>query len=325
MHFIRPALAPLLLFAAIAACTGRTTKTSAPSPNDGSALPPGVEAISLLGDTLRTFPLSDAARKTYERQLAQARRASERAPENVDSIISLGRRIAYLGRLREAIDVYSRGISLYPKNPWLYRHRGHRYVSVRDFDRAITDLERATTLIAGTADEVEPDGQPNARNTPIGTLHSNVAYHLGLAYYLKGDYAHALPVYQRDFAAATNEDRRASVAYWLYLTLRKLGRDADATAILRTFGPETHVIENVEYVKLLRLFKGELPADSVFAGASSGEMSVGDATAAYGVAQWNSLAGRSAEADRIYRRLIAGGQWGSFGYIAAEAELARSR
>ena len=127
----------------------------------------------------------------YESQLAEAKAAYDRAPTNADSIIWYARRLGYLGRIREAIDVYTRGIALYPDNPWLYRHRGHRYISVRELDRAAADLERATSLTQGKPDQVEPDGQPNARNMPIGTLHSNIAYHLALAYYLKGDFARA--------------------------------------------------------------------------------------------------------------------------------------
>ena len=30
----------------------------------------------------------------------------------------------------------------------MYRHRGHRYISIREFDRAIDDLEKASKLIA---------------------------------------------------------------------------------------------------------------------------------------------------------------------------------
>src|SRR5207249_2961747 len=118
-----------------------------------SPLPPGVEAISFLGDTLRTLPLSPDTRARYERQLADARAAYDHTPTNADSIIWLGRRLAYLGRNRDAIDVYTRGIALYPTNPWLYRHRGHRYITVRELDHAIADLERAAALVAGKPDE----------------------------------------------------------------------------------------------------------------------------------------------------------------------------
>ena len=161
--------------------------------------------------------MSADARARAEQQLDQARAAFRRDSTNVDSIIWLGRRLAYLGRFRESIDVYSKGIARYPTNAWLYRHRGHRYITVRQLDRAIADLERAQSLVKGQPDQIEPDGQPNAQNTPIGTLHSNIAYHLGLAYYLKGDYARAVPLYQHEMAAATNDDRRVSTAHWLYM------------------------------------------------------------------------------------------------------------
>jgi tetratricopeptide (TPR) repeat protein len=289
------------------------------------ALPPGVQAISLLGDTLRTLPLAPATLQRYEQQLAEARAAHERAPGNADSIVWLGRRLAYLGRIRDAIDVYTQGIALHPDDPWLYRHRGHRFISVRELDRAIADLERATQLASGAPDQVEPDGQPNARNIPIGTLQSNIAYHLGLAHYLKGDFARAVPVYRRELDDARNDDRRVSTAHWLYMSLRRLSRDEEAAAVLAPIRRDMEVIENDAYHRLLLLYKGELPIDSVLAITPEGEMSVTDATAAYGVGNWHLYNGRPAEAEAVFRRIVAGGQWGAFGYIAAEAELARTR
>jgi tetratricopeptide (TPR) repeat protein len=304
---------------AIGASACRAGSASRPTP----ALPAGVQAISFLGDTLRTLPLSADTRARYEAQLAEAKAAYDRSPTNVDSIIWYGRRLGYLGRIREAIDVYTRGIALYPNNAWLYRHRGHRYISVRELDRAAADLERATALTRGKPDEVEPDGQPNARNTPIGTLQSNIAYHLGLAYYLKGDFARAVPVYRQEIADARNDDRLVSTAHWLYMSLRRLGRDADAAAVLAPIRRQMNVIENDTYHRLLLLYKGELPVDSVLSVGPTGEMSVTDATGAYGVGNWHLYNGRRSDAERVFRRILGGGQWGAFGYIAAEAELAR--
>ena len=289
------------------------------------AIPAGAQAISFLGDTLRTLPLSGETRTRYEAQLAEAKAAYDHAPTNVDSIIWYGRRLGYLGRIREAIDVYSRGIALYPDNPWLYRHRGHRYISVRELSRAAADLERATALTSGKPDEVEPDGQPNARNMPIGTLQSNIAYHLALAYYLQGDFARALPVYRRELAEARNDDRRVSTAHWLYMALRRLGRDNEAADVLTPIRRDMNVVENETYHRLLLLYKGELPVDSVLTVGPSGEMSVTDATGAYGVGNWHLYNGRRTDAERVFRRILAGGQWGAFGYIAAEAEIARMR
>jgi hypothetical protein len=313
-------LLPFISFPVAIACG--TTQHSTPQPVSAS-LPSGVQAISFLGDTLRTFPLAPETKARYEAQLAAAKAAYDHAPTNVDSIIWYGRRLGYLGRLREAIDIYSRGITRYPDNPWLYRHRGHRYLSVRELDRAAADLERATALTRGKPDEVEPDGQPNAKNSPIGTLQSNIAYHLALAYYLKGDFARAVPVYRQEIADARNDDRIVSTAHWLYMSLRRLGRATEAAQVLVPIRRDMNVIENDTYHRLLLLYKGELPVDSVLTVGPSGEMSVTDATGAYGVGNWHLYNGRRTEAERVFRRILAGGQWGAFGYIAAEAEIAR--
>jgi tetratricopeptide (TPR) repeat protein len=310
---------------ALAAVLATAACATPPASQSEGSLPAGVQAISLLGDTLRALPIGDETRTRYESQLAEAKAAYDRAPTNVDSIIWYGRRLAYVGRIREAIDVYSRGIALYPDDPWLYRHRGHRYISVRELDRAVADLERAATLVEGKPDVVEPDGQPNAQNTPIGTLHSNIAYHLALAYYLKGHFARAVPVYQRELADARNDDRRVSTAHWLYMSLRRLGRDAEAAQVLVPVRRDMTVIENDTYHHLLLLYKGEMPVDSVLRVGPTGEMSVTDATGAYGVGNWHLYSGRRADAERVFRQILAGGQWGAFGYIAAEAELARMR
>ena len=159
--------------------------------------PAPFQAVSLLGDTLRTLPMSAATRARYEAQRDTAWRHYQAAPANMDSLIWYARRLGYLGQLREAIAVYTRGVALAPDNPWLYRHRGHRYLSVRDFPAAIRDLERAAALTQGKPDEVEPDGQPNPAGIPIGTLQSNIGYHLALAYYLHGVRGGHMAVVQR--------------------------------------------------------------------------------------------------------------------------------
>jgi membrane dipeptidase len=283
------------------------------------------EAVSMLGDSLRTVPISATTRARYETQLADAKRAYDRTPSNADSIIWYARRLGYLGRFRESIAIYTKGIALQPNNPWFYRHRGHRYISIRQFDKAIADLTQAARLVAGKPDEVEPDGQPNAQNSPIGTLHSNIDYHLALAYYLQGRYAQALPIYQREMAGAKNDDRRVSIAYWNWLALKRLKRDADARALLEPFSASTRVIENDSYKTLLLLFKGDISADSALRVAGTDSGSVPFVTIGYGVASWMQLNGRAGQGAGVLTRILNGGQWPAFGYAAAEADMARLR
>ena len=88
----------------------------------------------------------------------------------------------------------------------MYCHRGHRYLSIRTFDLAVRDWEKAAELTRGKPDVVPPDGIPNAQGIPTSTLQSNIRYHLALGYYLQGAFAKALPFYQQDGRIAVNPD-----------------------------------------------------------------------------------------------------------------------
>ena len=88
--------------------------------------------------------------------------------------------MAYLGDYKKAIKIFSEGIEKFPEDARMYRHRGHRYISLRKLDLAIADLEKAAELIDGKEDRVEPDGIPNARGIPVSTTNRNIWYHLWL-------------------------------------------------------------------------------------------------------------------------------------------------
>ena len=70
------------------------------------------------------------------------------------------------------------------------------------------------------------------------------------------------------------------------------------------------------------MFKGTRSVPQVLGSLSAG--SIDDATARYGVGAWHLVNGRRDEAIEIFRGIISGPSWPAFGYIAAEAELARS-
>lgn len=282
-----------------------------------------VEAHSLLGTPLVAPALAPATRARLEKDLADAQAAYNRSPDDADAAIWLGRRLGYLGRYRDAIDAFTRGITNHPDDPRFYRHRGHRYITVREFDHAIRDLERAAELVKGQPDEVEPDGAPNAYNIPVSTLQSNIWYHLALAYYLKHDFARALPAWRDAVRVSTNPDMMVASSDWLYMTLRRLGRDVEAEAVLRPITADLKILENTAYHRRLLMYKGELPPDSVLAFDNPDPVQV--ATYGYGVANWHLYHGRREQATALFRRILEGTNWGAFGFIAAEAELAKSR
>ena len=255
-----------------------------------------------------------------EADLAAARRDYEASPNDADAIIWLGRRTAYLGRYPEAIEIFTEGIRKHPRDARMYRHRGHRYITTRQFDLAIADLRKATDLVKNRPDEVEPDGQPNARNIPIGSLNSNICYHLGLAYYLKGDFERALPVYRRCAADVTNPDRIVSVAHWHYMTLRRLGRPEEAERVIESVNVGMDVIENVSYHKLVLMYRGDISPEELLAEKLTGN----DApTIRYGIANWYLYNGDPARAKTLFQKIVADGPSPAFGVVAAESELKR--
>ena len=284
------------------------------------AVPEGAEAVSLLGEPLSPTPRSDevAARQADDIAAAQADYDADR--DDADAIIWLGRRIGYTGRYRDAIEVFSEGIRKHPEDARMYRHRGHRWISVREFDRAIEDLSHAAGLVEGQPDEVEPDGQPNERGVPTSTLQSNIHYHLALAHYLKGDFETALRSYEDYFAVTTNPDQLVAISHWWYMALRRLGRDDEAAAVLEPVTAELDVIENTSYHRLLLMYRGEIEADELWDPESEDPAGV---AITYGVANWHLYNGRTEQAEEMFRRILEGTGWAGFGYIAAEAEIAR--
>ena len=265
--------------------------------------------------------LSPETRRDFESKLSQAQEELKKNP-SADNFIWLGRRTAYLGQYKEAIRYYTHAITLFPKDPRLYRHRGHRFITLRCLDDAIADFQKAAKLIKGKPDEVEPDGLPNARNIPTSTLQSNIWYHLGLAHYLKGEFGRALTAYRKAEKVSKNADMLVATTHWLYMTLRRLGREAEARKAIAGIGDNLDVIENADYYKLIKLYQGKLkPTDLLDANQAANSLS--NATTGYGVGNWFLYNGERAEAEKVFRQIVLGNQWASFGYIAAEAELTR--
>jgi tetratricopeptide (TPR) repeat protein len=288
-------------------------------------LPPGVEALSLRGDTLRALPVSAAARARLEADLAAAVDRLAANPGDADAHIWVGRRLAYLGRFRDAIVAFTEGARRFPRDARFYRHRGHRYLTVRRFDLAIADFERARDLVRGTPDQVEPDGAPNPRGIPTSTLQTNIWYHLGLAHFLRGEWSAALAAYETGSSISPNPDMKVAMDYWRYLSLKRLGRDAEAAALAASVSPTLEIIENEAYHDLLSLYAGRIPVDSVLPPSRLSTVTPSDAAAAFGVSQHYLFTGRAAEARALWTRMVSSGQWPAFGVLAAEAELARVR
>ena len=206
----------------------------------------------------------------------------------------------------------------------MYRHRGHRYISQRKFDKAIADFEKAIELMNGVALEIEPDGQPNKLNTPLSNTQFNVWYHLGLAHYLKGDFAKAEEAYKQCMQVSDNNDLFIATADWLYMTFRRQNKISEAEELLNSVQENMPIVENDSYYQRLMLYKGNIEVTDVLNPDPEAEdLDLALATQGYGVGNWYLYQKDTLKAKEIFEKVVSGKHFSAFGFIAAEADLAR--
>jgi len=267
--------------------------------------------------------LTDSVKKVFEANFRSAEKKYKADSSNDEHIIWYGRRLAYLGKYKEAIGIYSRGITLNPNNARFYRHRGHRYITLRCYDNAIVDLKKAVELIRDQVDEIEADGIPNEKNIPVSTLQTNIYYHLGLAYYLKGDNRQALLAWEKCLDISDNDDMKVATLNWLNIVLRKMGRQKDADQHLLEVKDDMEILENHDYFDILYMYK--TGNDSKLVEKTKDQQTISNATLGFALGTYYQLKGNKEKAKELFEKVMAGNQWNSFGFIAAEAELAKMK
>lgn len=288
----------------------------------GDYLPAEPETFSLFGKPLYRSPMRAEIEEAQKKRYEEAYKNYKADPEEADNIIWLGRRLAYLGRYREACAIFTIGAEKYPEDPRFPRHRGHRFLTLRLFDRAIEDFELAQSLMDESSNEIEPDGIPNERNQPVSSLQTNVYYHLGLGYYLIGEYEKAAEAYEKGINAWDIPDNYASFANWYYQTLRFLGREEEAKKLIEKASPDMDLIENMMYNDLLLMYRGDIPTKDMEAKlVEMGEL--GLVTIGYGIAAWYLINEENEKAAKLLKDIVSIKGWAGFGYIAAEAMYKR--
>jgi tetratricopeptide (TPR) repeat protein len=230
--------------------------------------------------------------------VARAEAALKADPKNVDRFIALGVAQSGARQFREAIRTFTDGMAIAPNNVLLYRWRGHRHLSVREFDKARADLTRGFAL----------------DSTNYGVL-----YHLGIVRYIRGDFAGAAAAFTRAQSRAPDAGELAGSTDWLWMSLMRAGRKADAQAMLAR-RPDSLAVDNA-YARRLKLYRGEIGPDAVFTPADTADVQL--ATLSYGLGNWYLVNGDKAKARANFERSIKSGGWPGFGFIVSEVELRR--
>jgi tetratricopeptide (TPR) repeat protein len=230
--------------------------------------------------------------------VARAERALAADPRNVQRYIELGTAQAGARQMVEAVQTFTRALAIAPNDPILYRWRGHRNISVRNYDQAMADLTRGYGL----------------DSTVYG-----IQYHLGVLRFLRGDYNAAADAFRRAQPHAPDAGELTGATDWLWMSLMRAGRATEATAMLAR-RPDSLPISNA-YSRRLKLYRGEIGPDAVLTPSDTADIDV--ATLSFGLGNWYLLKGDTAKARAMFQRSVASGGWPAFGFMASEAELAR--
>lgn len=234
--------------------------------------------------------------------IARAKAALEADPRNVQRFIALGVAQSGARQFREAIETFTRGLAIAPNEPMLYRWRGHRNLSVREFDMALADLMHGYQL----------------DSTNYGIL-----YHLGVLRYLTGDFTAASALFAKAQRRAPDGGELAGSTDWLWMSLSRAGRAAEATAMLARRPDTLPTPPGYAYVSRLKLYRGEIAPDALVSPSDTADVQV--ATLNYGLGNWYLIQGDTTKATAAFERSVSSGGWPGFGFMVSEAELRRLR
>jgi tetratricopeptide (TPR) repeat protein len=232
--------------------------------------------------------------------IAAAEAALAADPGNVERILALGLAQAGRQQYQEAIATFTKGIALAPDNAVLYRWRGHRYLSIRELERARADLERGLQL---------------------DSLCYGCLYHLGIVKHVSADFNGAAEAFARALPIAPNPGERAGSIDWSWMSLSRAGRAAEARAMVERHADS--LPEGNAYTRRLALYRGESDPERILTPADTS--GIDRATLSYGIGNWYLVRGDTARAREWFGRAVMSGGWPAFGFIAAEAELGRMR
>jgi tetratricopeptide (TPR) repeat protein len=255
---------------------------------------------------------SGLGRKLYalpdDQSVIDARKNLATDPKNVDRILQLSKAEAARRQYREAVATSTQGLAYAPKNADLYLERGHRELGLREFKPALKDLQQATLLAPENLD---------------------AHYHLGLAHYFLGEFDEAAASFANARALAKTNDSLIDCSNWLYVSLQRAGKPEQAAQVLTRITPD---VKNTEphlyfYLRLLHFYQGQLTAEAVLPPPPAspqdleGELSFN--TVSYGVGNWHVYHHDRSDATGLFRDVVKGQAWNSWGFIGSELELIR--
>ncbi len=304
-------LSILILVAALfVGCNGPRTGSENPSHS------PEAEATSFTGEPLYAKPADSLAAAKSDSLISTIRAKGALTEED---FVAIGRSLVGVGQFRKAVDAYTEGLTTFPNSYKLLRHRGHRYINLRQLDKAIADLNRAEELIRNEPEVYEYD----AAGKQGATYQHQIWYHIGLYHFLKRNYTDAAAAFEKSLATSHAGGDTAGASDWLYNSYMRAGKKEKAAAVAKPFTADFN-IENKDYpyYRRLLLFNGVIkPEELVDESKQIGDMNLYEITKLYGLANYYTYRGDSTHAQALYAKILQSGEWQGFAYASAELDV----
>ena len=225
-------------------------------------------------------------------------------PGNTELWMKKGLELCKQMHFREAIESFSTGLSNNPFHALTLRHRGHRQLSVYRFEEGAFDLEFSSRL------------DPTNWDT---------WYHLGLAYYLVGDFERSDQAYTRCLEITrSDQEKLVAIVDWKWMTLMRLGKEDEASKLLELVDTNAEAGENIAYKNRILMYKGEMDPEKVLDYDNFEFRDLEFATQGYGVAMYYYFNGEKDKAFYLFNSILEKDTfWSAFGYLAAYQEKKR--
>jgi tetratricopeptide (TPR) repeat protein len=158
----------------------------------------------------------------------------------------------------------------------------------------------------------------------------DASYHLALSHYFVAEFDEAAHYFQNALNLAQNPDSVIDCSNWLYVSLRRAGKEEEAAAVLKKITPE---VKNTEphlyfYLRLLRFYQGAITEQEVLPqrgapGDTESELSFD--TVNYGVGNWHLYNHQPSQATEFFNKVVTGEAWNAWGFVGSETELVRMK
>ena len=255
-----------------------------------------VERCTQVANPKRSDEIRSERVKAIEAQLKQN-------PKSAELLMELGLALSEQKLFREAVEAYSKAIALEPFCGILYRHRGHRHISCWEYEEAVADFVVASRLIPENWD---------------------AWYHLGLSYYLLGNYAEAEKAYKRCYEITDRgTDNFCAITDWYWRTLIRIGKKEEADKLIETIDPTMDPeLDWVGYSRNVLMYRGVIKPEDLIKGRMTQDQ-LSAPTMCYCLSNYYAVMGdmeKSNEALKLLLDFCDAEWWSAFGYLAGRED-----